>query len=149
MDNYVINEKGEKVIGPSRRPDGTLRKERRVRAGYTPQDEQPAYMSVGAAVRNGSHRAYKAAIAPGDATLAAGRPVQCTAMGTACCPVAASGALTERAACTAHPPRAVTACFLACELRHAMLRRAPGLTPQFKVGGPRCPGYDPSAGGRR
>lgn len=50
MDNYVINEKGEKVIVGSRRPDGTLRKERKIRAGYTPQDEQPAYVSVGAQV---------------------------------------------------------------------------------------------------
>lgn len=34
---------GERVIPASRRPDGTLRKERRIREGYTPQDEQPVY----------------------------------------------------------------------------------------------------------
>ncbi|KAI8472251.1 MAG: hypothetical protein J3K34DRAFT_213570 [Monoraphidium minutum] len=56
MDTYTLNEKGEKVIVPSRRPDGTLRKERRVRAGYTPQDEQPAYVSVGAAIKVGGPR---------------------------------------------------------------------------------------------
>ena len=31
--------------------DGTMRKERRIREGYTPQDEQPVYMSRGALVR--------------------------------------------------------------------------------------------------
>lgn len=53
MDNLATNERGEKVIAGSRRPDGTFRKERRVRAGYTPQDEQPTYLSAGAMV--GSH----------------------------------------------------------------------------------------------
>ena len=51
MDNVATNERGEKVLGPSRRPDGTLRKERRIRAGYTPQDELPAYVSPGQQVR--------------------------------------------------------------------------------------------------
>lgn len=41
---------GERVIAASRRPDGTVRKERRVRAGYVPQDEQQVYVSRGAAV---------------------------------------------------------------------------------------------------
>lgn len=43
----VINDKGERVIPSTRRPDGTLRKERRIRTGYTPQEEQPVYQSVG------------------------------------------------------------------------------------------------------
>lgn len=40
----------ERVIVGSKRPDGTYRKERRVRAGYVPQDEQPVYQSKGALV---------------------------------------------------------------------------------------------------
>ena len=47
---YTINEQGERVIAASRRPDGTLRKERRVRAGYVPQDEVAVYQSRGTQV---------------------------------------------------------------------------------------------------
>eukprot|EP00930_Biecheleria_cincta_P004205 TRINITY_DN105102_c0_g1_i1.p1 TRINITY_DN105102_c0_g1~~TRINITY_DN105102_c0_g1_i1.p1 ORF type:complete len:197 (+),score=59.52 TRINITY_DN105102_c0_g1_i1:110-700(+) len=36
---YYLQEDGSKVIAPSRRPDGTLRKPVRVRAGYTPLEE--------------------------------------------------------------------------------------------------------------
>lgn len=41
---------GERVVGPTRRPDGTLRKPIRIRAGYVPQDEVAIYKSKGALV---------------------------------------------------------------------------------------------------
>lgn len=50
MEGYVVAENGEKFLPGSRRPDGTIRKERRIRAGYVPQDEQPVYQSVGVMV---------------------------------------------------------------------------------------------------
>ncbi|KAH1050952.1 hypothetical protein AAZX31_08G125800 [Glycine max] len=39
---------GERLVGPTRRPDGTLRKPIRIRAGYTPQDEVAIYQPKGA-----------------------------------------------------------------------------------------------------
>lgn len=39
---------GERILAPTRRPDGTLRKPIRIRAGYTPQDEVAIYQSKGA-----------------------------------------------------------------------------------------------------
>ncbi|KAK6121035.1 hypothetical protein DH2020_045225 [Rehmannia glutinosa] len=39
---------GERVLAPTRRPDGTLRKPVRIRAGYVPQDEVAVYQSKGA-----------------------------------------------------------------------------------------------------
>lgn len=43
-NQYSVNEQGEKIIAPSLRADGTVRKERRVRAGYVPQEEVPVYV---------------------------------------------------------------------------------------------------------
>ena len=47
----AFNEDGERVIRGTRRPDGTYRKDVKVRAGYIPQDEQPVYVPRGAQVR--------------------------------------------------------------------------------------------------
>lgn len=41
---------GERILAPTRRPDGTLRKPIRIRAGYVPQDEVAVYQSKGALV---------------------------------------------------------------------------------------------------
>ncbi|KAD4179387.1 hypothetical protein E3N88_28015 [Mikania micrantha] len=42
---------GERVLAPTRRPDGTLRKPIRIRAGYVPQDEVAIYKSKGALLK--------------------------------------------------------------------------------------------------
>ncbi|KAF5743907.1 Partner of Y14-MAGO isoform 1 [Tripterygium wilfordii] len=39
---------GERILAPTRRPDGTLRRPIRIRAGYVPQDEVAIYQSKGA-----------------------------------------------------------------------------------------------------
>ncbi|XP_057978028.1 partner of Y14 and mago isoform X2 [Malania oleifera] len=39
---------GERILAPTRRPDGTMRKPIRIRAGYVPQDEVAIYQSKGA-----------------------------------------------------------------------------------------------------
>lgn len=41
---------GERLLAPTRRPDGTLRKPIRIRAGYVPQDEVAIYQSKGTLV---------------------------------------------------------------------------------------------------
>lgn len=51
----VVDADGKRVIAASRRPDGTWRKERRVRDGYVPQDEQPVYQARPLTVCNHSH----------------------------------------------------------------------------------------------
>ncbi|KAI7745348.1 hypothetical protein M8C21_027960 [Ambrosia artemisiifolia] len=45
---------GERVLAPTRRPDGTLRKSIRIRAGYVPQDEVAVYKSKGALLKEKS-----------------------------------------------------------------------------------------------
>ncbi|XVE48698.1 hypothetical protein DITRI_Ditri01bG0023000 [Diplodiscus trichospermus] len=39
---------GERIVAPTRRPDGTLRKAIKIRAGYVPQEEVAIYQSRGA-----------------------------------------------------------------------------------------------------
>ncbi|KAK3147744.1 hypothetical protein QOZ80_3BG0286190 [Eleusine coracana subsp. coracana] len=46
-----IPKEGERIIAPTRRPDGTLRKAIRIRAGYVPQEEVAIYQSKGALMR--------------------------------------------------------------------------------------------------
>ncbi|KAM7252389.1 hypothetical protein ACFE04_024272 [Oxalis oulophora] len=48
--NKTLKE-GERILGPTRRPDGTLRKPIRIRAGYIPQDEVAIYKSKGALLK--------------------------------------------------------------------------------------------------
>lgn len=42
-ETYITNGEGEKFIAATKRNDGTMRKEIKVREGYVPQDEQAAY----------------------------------------------------------------------------------------------------------
>uniref|UniRef100_A0A1J3EW02 Partner of Y14 and mago n=1 Tax=Noccaea caerulescens TaxID=107243 RepID=A0A1J3EW02_NOCCA len=42
---------GERIVEPTRRPDGTLRKPIRIRAGYVPQDEVVKYQSKGSLIK--------------------------------------------------------------------------------------------------
>ncbi|XP_068634666.1 partner of Y14 and mago isoform X2 [Aristolochia californica] len=45
---------GERILAPTRRPDGTLRKPIRIRAGYVPQDEVAIYQSKGSLLKKNS-----------------------------------------------------------------------------------------------
>ncbi|KAJ6816370.1 partner of Y14 and mago-like isoform X2 [Iris pallida] len=66
---------GERILAPTRRPDGTLRKPVRIRAGYVPQDEVAIYQSKGALLR----KETQPEVPPGydpvlDASAAAAKP---------------------------------------------------------------------------
>ncbi|KAF6165194.1 hypothetical protein GIB67_007179 [Kingdonia uniflora] len=52
FSNETLKE-GERILAPTRRPDGTLRKPIRIRAGYVPQDEVALYQSKGVLLRKG------------------------------------------------------------------------------------------------
>ncbi|KAG6532736.1 hypothetical protein ZIOFF_006586 [Zingiber officinale] len=56
-----IPKEGERVLAPTRRPDGILRKPIRIRAGYVPQDEVAIYQSKGALLSKSS----EATVPPG------------------------------------------------------------------------------------
>lgn len=47
MSDNGENGGAERVVRASRRADGTFRKERKIRDGYVPPDEQVAYVSRG------------------------------------------------------------------------------------------------------
>ena len=50
MPSESVDQNGERIIRGSMRPDGTFRKDVRVKAGYVPQDEQKTYDSKDALV---------------------------------------------------------------------------------------------------
>ncbi|PKU82078.1 hypothetical protein MA16_Dca004095 [Dendrobium catenatum] len=52
---------GERILAPSRRPDGTLRKPIRIRAGYIAQEEVAIYQSKGTLMR----KAAESLVPPG------------------------------------------------------------------------------------
>ncbi|GLJ46610.1 hypothetical protein SUGI_0982130 [Cryptomeria japonica] len=47
----ITLKEGERILAPTRRPDGTFRKPIRIRAGYVPQEEVAIYQSKGALLR--------------------------------------------------------------------------------------------------
>eukprot|EP01056_Protomagalhaensia_sp_Gyna25_P006003 Protomagalhaensia_sp_Gyna_25__6002@NODE_93_length_5325_cov_100_196557_g72_i0_p4_GENE_NODE_93_length_5325_cov_100_196557_g72_i0NODE_93_length_5325_cov_100_196557_g72_i0_p4_ORF_typecomplete_len205_score43_52Magobind/PF09282_10/9_1e14bZIP_Maf/PF03131_17/0_38_NODE_93_length_5325_cov_100_196557_g72_i042764890 len=56
-ETYIINEKGEKLIAASRRPDGSIRKAIKVRPGFMPIEERERFVSRGTAIRRGIEEA--------------------------------------------------------------------------------------------
>ncbi|KAI4367454.1 hypothetical protein MLD38_023190 [Melastoma candidum] len=63
---------GERLLAPTRRPDGTLRKPVRIRAGYVPQEEVAIYQSKGALWRK--EMAASQEVPPGYYPVPEGKP---------------------------------------------------------------------------
>ncbi|GLE11643.1 hypothetical protein PINS_up024192 [Pythium insidiosum] len=55
----VRTDDGQVVIPSSRRADGSMRKQIRVRQGYVPQDEVPKYKPIGQRLREQAQRDQK------------------------------------------------------------------------------------------